>query len=97
MTGVSEILILILLITCILILPRMFKQVPKQKSSSKKKFSRIPVNLRLYIVLSFIWPSIMALYLKPWNNNITSFVSYGIVPVIMIWAVAWIIAGKKKQ
>lgn len=95
MTGVSEILVLVLLITGILILPRFFKGEPDKKTSSAKMLKKLPAKIRLNIVLSLIYPIAMALYLKPWNGNLISYISYGIVPVILVWAVVWIIAGRK--
>jgi len=95
LTGISEILVLVLLIVCILILPRMFKGVPEKKISPAKKLKKLPAKIRLSIVLSFIYPIAMALYLKPWNENLISYISYGIIPVFLIWGIAWILAGKK--
>ncbi len=57
MTGISEILVLVLLITCILILPRMFKGEPQKKiSSSKKKektHGQTPTQHSFHTSLSF--------------------------------------------
>ncbi len=96
MTGISEILVLVLLIACILILPRMFKGVPAKKASSSKKRKQLSVKIRFGIVLTLVYPIAMALYIKPWNENIIPFVSFGIIPVFLIWAGVWIIAGRKK-
>jgi hypothetical protein len=96
LTGISEILVLVLLIACILILPRFFKGEPDQKKSASKKIRNLPVKLRFNIVLTLAYPLIMALYLKPWENLIL-FITYGIAPVILVWAIIWIVAGKKKR
>ena len=95
MTGISEILVLVLLITGILILPRFFKGEPDKKPSSAKMLKKLPAKIRLSIVLSLIYPIATALYLKPWNGNLISYIAYGIIPVILVWAVVWIIAGRK--
>ena len=96
MTGISEILILVLLIACILILPRLFKGEPVKKTSSAKILKRLPAKIRFSIVLSLIYPMVAALYLKPWNENLIPYISYGIIPVFLAWAFVWIIAGQKK-
>ena len=96
MTGISEILVLVLLIACILILPRMFKGEPAKKTSSSKKRKKLPAKIRFGIVLSLVYPLVMALFIKPWNENISPFISFGIIPVFLVWAVVWIIAGRKK-
>ena len=96
MTGISEILILVLLIACILILPRLFKGEPAKKTSSAKILKKLPAKIRFSIVLSLIYPMVVALYLKPWNENLIPYICYGIIPVFLAWAVVWIIAGQKK-
>ncbi|MBU8848584.1 MAG: hypothetical protein KOO64_03520 [Desulfobacterales bacterium] len=96
MTGISEILVLVLLIACILILPRLFKGEPVKKRSSSEKLKRLPAKIRFGIVLTLVYPMIMAFYLKPWNENVLSYLSYGVIPVFLVWAVVWIISGRKK-
>jgi len=96
LTGISEILVLVLLIACILILPRLFKGEPVKKASSSKKLKKLPAKIRFGIVLTLVYPVTMALYLKPWNENLISYISFGIIPVFLAWAVVWIISGRKK-
>jgi len=97
LTGISEILVLVLLITSILILPRLFKgEKPAKKRSSFKKSNSLTAKIRFGIVLTLIYPIAAALYLKPWNENLIPYISYGIIPVVIVWAVVWIIAGRKK-
>ncbi len=94
MTGVSEILVLILLISGILILPRMFKPAPKAVRAKKKK--PISKMTRAGIVVSILIPAIAAVGLKPWSGNLVLFVSIGIIPVLLAWAMAWILAAQKQ-
>ena len=94
MTGVSEILVLILLISGILILPRMFKPAPKAVQGKKNK--QISKTRRAGIVVSVLIPIIAAIGLKPWNGNLVLFVSIGIIPVVLAWAVVWIMAAQKQ-
>jgi len=96
MTGISEILVLLLLITGILILPRFFKGEPVKKSSSPKMLKKLSAKIRFCIVLSLVYPIAIALYLKPWNDNLVAYISYGVIPVIVAWSIAWVLAGKKK-
>ncbi len=93
MTGVSEILILILLISGILILPRMFKPAPKKTQATNKPMS---MKMRTGIVVSAVFPIIAALGIKPWNGNLVLFSLIGIVPVALAWAIVWILAAQKK-
>jgi hypothetical protein len=92
LTGVSEILVLILLISGILILPRMFKPAPKQVKSKKKTLSKAK---RAGIVVSVIIPIIAAVGFKPWSGDLVLFVSIGILPVALVWSLVWIMAVKK--
>ena len=96
-TGINEILVLVLLIACILILPRLFKGDSGRKASAAKKIKNLSAKLRFNIVLTLAWPMSMALYLKPWDDHLILFISYGVAPVIFVWAIIWIMAGKKKR
>jgi len=95
LTGISEILVLVLLICGILILPRMFKPAPK---SLKKKAGPTPftMKLRAGIVVSILFPLLFALILKPWQGDLILYVSIGILPVALAWALIWILAAQKK-
>jgi hypothetical protein len=95
LTGISEILVLVLLITCILILPRMFK-APAELKISPKLIKKLSLKNRLAVVLTLVYPLAMALYLKPWNENLIAYISYAIVPVLLFYATIWILAARKK-
>lgn len=94
MTGVSEILVLILLICGILILPRMIKPAPENVSSSAPP--SLTKKRRAGIVASILFPLFSALLLKPWQGNLVLFIAVGIVPVALAWAVVWVMAGSGK-
>jgi len=97
LTGISEFLLLILVIACIFILPRMFqgKSIP-QKKDGREMLNRLPAKTRGGIVASVAYPLLLALYLKPWQGNGVAFVSYGIFPVFLVWALVWILSARKK-
>jgi Na+/H+ antiporter NhaD/arsenite permease-like protein len=96
-TGINEILVLVLLIACILILPRLFKKDSAKKVSTSKKIKNLSAKIRFSIVLTLVYPIVTALYLKPWENNPIVYLSYGVVPVFLVWAIAWVVTGKKKK
>lgn len=96
MTGISEILVLVLLIACIFILPRMMKGEPETKTRVLKKKAPLSAKIRLGIILSLIYPLVLALYLKPWNTAYIPYVAYGILPVFLAWSLVWVLAGRKK-
>ncbi len=93
MTGVSEILVLILLVSGILILPRMFKPAPRERHPQKSP--GLSLQIRLGIVLSALYPILLALVLKPWKTHLILYVFLGILPVALAWAIVWILAGRK--
>ena len=96
MTGISEILVLVLLIACILILPRLLKGVPaKPGGSPVPDMKKLSARARLGIVLSLVYPVGAALYLRPWDGHLISFLSVGVFPVLLIWGVVWIVSAKK--
>lgn len=98
MAGISEILVLVLLITAILILPRLFKgKEPTEKRSVSKRHSNLSVKIRIGIILSLAYPVAMALYFQPWNDHLIPYLSYGIIPVFLAWGIAWVLAGRKNK
>ena len=94
MTGISEILVLILLISGILVLPRMLK--PQPAASPKEKIARFSRKKRAAIVASVLYPIAVGLAVKPWEGTWLHFAVIGLVPVILAWAVYWIVAAPKK-
>lgn len=94
MTGVSEILVLLLLISGILILPRMFKPAPVK--TRRQKPPPLSKTKRAGIVLSVLIPIAAAMGFKPWSGNLVLFICIGIIPVILAWAIVWILAAQKK-
>ncbi|MCA1794385.1 MAG: hypothetical protein ABR534_01605 [Desulfotignum sp.] len=94
MTGVSEILVLILLISGILILPRMLKPPPAGKAG--KKMGRLSQKKRSAIVISIVFPVACALVIKPWEGHVLMFGAVGLVPVALGWAFYWILSAPKK-
>ncbi|SMC75589.1 hypothetical protein SAMN02746065_10974 [Desulfocicer vacuolatum DSM 3385] len=98
MAGIQEILTIILLITCIIFLPRLFGG--GRPSAGKKKAGPISPSgkMRLAIVMSILFPLAMAAVLQPWHGeNRLIFLFGGIFPVVMCWAGVWIFQGFKKK
>lgn len=97
MTGISEILILILLILCILIVPRMMNPKPQGKRKKIRPSARVfTMKMRLAIILSAADVIISALWTKPWQGQISMFIVLGILPVALGWSLVWIFSAKKK-
>jgi hypothetical protein len=74
----------------------MFKAAPAELKISPKLIKKLSLKNRLAIVLTLVYPLAMALYLKPWNENLISYISCAIVPVLLFYATIWILAARKK-
>ncbi len=98
MTGISEILVLILLILCILIIPRMITPNPPGKMKKARQSSRVStMKMRSAIVLSAAVIIISALWTKPWQGHISMFIVTGILPVASGWSLIWIFSTQKDK
>ncbi|MCF8124719.1 MAG: hypothetical protein K9J51_00670 [Desulfotignum sp.] len=94
MTGISEILVLILLISAILILPRMLKPPPARNPG--EKIARLSKKKRAAIVASILFPGVCALVIKPWEGHLVMFASIGLVPMVLAWAFYWVASAPRK-
>jgi hypothetical protein len=99
-SGFQELLLIGLIIVGILILPRMIKpqQPAPRKITPRRSGPELVWTLRLFIVLSILWPLCWALYFKPWHqHNRIPFIIVGTAPVIVGWCIKWILAGMKNK
>ncbi len=96
MAGIQEVFTLILVITLIIFIPKIFR---KEKKIVKKEKAILYFSgkMRLAIVLSATLPIIAGLILKPWQNHFFPFISFGILPVLAGWAGFWIFSGFNKS
>ncbi|MGD9824515.1 hypothetical protein [Desulfobacter sp.] len=97
MTGISEILVLILLLLCILIVPRMIPPKPLARRKKTGPSARVfTMKMRAAIVLSAVVIIISALWTKPWQGRILIFMVSGVLPVALGWSLVWILSARKK-
>jgi len=85
-SGIQEILVLIVIILGIFFLPRIINrgsQSVKTPLRTSPQISALSGRLRLAIVLSILWPAVAALYFEPWYRNTSIFIVCGIGPVIL--------------
>jgi len=97
MSGLSEILLLVVIVLVVFMLPRMLNK--KSDGTSQRPVERFKLTgrMRLAILVSVIWPGLMALLLKPWNGNGFLFMCLGVAPIALIWSISWVFIGFKKD
>ena len=101
-TGIQEILILIIIVLLIFFIPRVLSR-QQPTPSSAPPFNRrgrfhLAGRLRVAIVASIAWPLLLAPVVQPWQlNNLSLYLYLGFGPVMLGWAVAWVIIGFKKK
>ena len=97
MPGFTESLVIIAIILAIIVLPKRFakKQEPVQRR--KKRSPKLTGWTRMAILLSMLWLSFLAFYLKPWNSDWLMFIYIGIGPVALYWGLFWTWLGFKKK
>ncbi|SLM30517.1 conserved membrane hypothetical protein [Desulfamplus magnetovallimortis] len=100
LAGIQEIFTILLIIVCIIFVPRLFRakepQTLKIGSGSTSGLS-LSWKMRLGIVLSFIWPVVAGLFFRPWESRLPLFVAAGFLPVAAGWAFLWIFNGVKRR
>lgn len=95
MSGITEILVLVIIVVAIFFLPRiMSKQVPQKTAKPAFVFSG---KLRLAIAASAIWPALIAAFLKPWQKDLALFLYTGIGPVFLAWVIFWVFKGFRNR
>ena len=101
-SGIQEILVLIIIILLIFFIPRVLSRHQPAQSSrppiNRQGGIRLAGRLRFAIVASIAWPLVLAPILRPWqSNNLDLYLYLGIGPVLLGWAIAWVIVGFKKR
>ena len=93
MSSVSEILLLVAIILGILILPRAFRRPQEDDIHQVNQGMRLTGWQRLAIIGSLLWLGLLALFLKPWHNDLLIYLAVGVCPVVFAWGVYWVFSG----
>jgi hypothetical protein len=94
--GIQEILVLIIVILAIFLAPRLLSRDGASETnepSVPRMLSALTGRLRLALVVSLVWPLLVAGYYEPWETGFATFIYVGIGPVILGWSIRWVIAG----
>lgn len=95
MSGISEILVLVIIVLAIFFIPRMMAK-PDARRPARPKVE-LTGKMRLAIGASFVWPALMAAYLQPWHKDLVLFLYLGLGPVLLGWGAFWIITGFRRN
>jgi len=90
----QEILVLIVIALALFYIPRL-----RAGRNVVREPARMPALtgwMRLAVLVTFLWIAGAAAVIKPWDENLLSFLYAGIAPAFIFWGFAWVIAGYKK-
>jgi hypothetical protein len=96
LSGIQEILVIVVILLAILFIPRMMSQKRHQAPESfrpMRKIRGLGVRWRLGIVASILWLLGAAAYCRPWQGAVERYVLYGAGPVVIGWSLTWVLAG----
>lgn len=96
MSGIQEILLIVLIIVVIWFLPRLGRrgeEDPRETSPGPSLSGRV----RLGILLSAIWVGTAAAVLAPWRDGTLVFALIGLGPVALAWGSVWVVSGFRKR
>jgi len=94
-SGIQEILVVAVVILILFYLPK--RTVARHKEQSTMAFRNLSGKIRLAIFASLIWLAVAAYLLQPWQKTFYPFIYFGFGPVALVWGVAWVIIGYRRQ
>ncbi len=97
MSGLTEILLIVTIVVGILFLPGLMNKKSEKATQRLDRLLKISGWMRLAILASLLWPALVALYLKPWNNHWHIFLYVAVGPVALTWGIFWVFSGFKKK
>jgi len=97
MSGVMEILVVVLIIVGIFMLPRIMNRNPERDTKPQARGMRLSRRMRTAILASLLWPVALAFFLKPWNNHWVIFFYGAVGPVALAWGIFWVFSGFRKE
>lgn len=96
MSGLQEILVLIIIVIVLFFLPRMVSR-PAQVPKPPVQMKQIPGKWRLAVLASLVWLVVTALWLKPWQGHAVMFTGVGALPVLIFWGGVWVVTGYRRR
>ena len=99
MSGLSEILLILLIVIVLFFLPRMVSRPapPARRPARRPLTIKLAGRWRLFILVSVVWLAAAVLWFQPWAGAPTRFVVLGAGPVIVSWGLVWVVAGFRRR
>jgi hypothetical protein len=106
MSGLQEILLILIILLAILFIPRMTARnaglaarhrQPPLRSAARSLPLRLSAGLRLAILTSVVWFCGALLYYRPWEGDWTRFGAVGGLPLVIGWGLYWVFAGHRHR
>jgi hypothetical protein len=96
-SGIQEILVLVVIILGILFLPRILNRGQEKRPAVPRPAIVIAGTMRVAISASVLWPALMAVYMQPWEKNLSRYLFLGVGPVALLWLIYWVFTGFRKK
>ena len=96
-SGIQEILVLVVIILGILFLPRILNRGQEKKALASKPTFELSGKMRLAVAGSIIWPAVIAALMQPWRKDLFPSLYLGLGPVAVIWIIYWVVSGFRKK
>ena len=93
MSGIQEILVLVVIVIVLFLLPRMVSRPAQQATRPPVQIKQIPGKWRLAVFISLVWLVVAALWLEPWGEDLILFAGVGALPVLIFWGAVWVVTG----
>ncbi|MFZ0130975.1 MAG: hypothetical protein WAK95_00420 [Desulfobacterales bacterium] len=99
-SGLQEIFLILLIVLAIFFLPRLTGRRPAAVAPgrvNRRPRPRLSGPLRSAILASLAWLFLTAVYIEPWQRDLTRYLYAGAAPVALFWGILWIVAGFRNR
>ena len=96
MSGIQEILLIVLIVVGIWLLPRLLNRGGPGGAEPVEGPPVLGGRVRLALLISGVWLAGAAYFLEPWGNGFLRFALIGLGPVALAWGVAWVVIGFRR-
>jgi len=97
MSGLMEILIIVVIVLGIILLPGRLSRQQDNTVQKQGKSGGLKGWARLAVFFSILWPAILTFYLRPWEGHWHMFLSLAFGPLAAAWGLFWVFSGFRKK